>query len=375
MNYTILKIPSGEKGTDITVREMENFVEQGLRSPIVRSTALRILRSVPAKNQEAEVQAIFQWVKDNIRFVMDPYKKEMLHHPDRILELKAGDCDDIAILLSALLRSVGYPTRFKVISKKWTGEFHHVYTQAFVNSEWISLDATDQSYLMGYEPGNVTKSKIYQRSEAMRRFESMYPGRRFVEPLQALATKSLKYLPGTRQKDLLYRIFSKGEGVPLREQELVTRDRMLSEVKRLKRQITLADLQNAIRLVEASDLPVHIKRGAVKGIQTGSRLLSREGPISPGSSLLGDPLGGFNPFKAVSDAVGWIWDKAIKPLGPAITFRPDITQYPKEGVLPGGVPYEFRPKGFDLYQFLQSPLGIGALAVSFFLLLKALKKI
>ena len=41
----------------------------------------------------------------------DPFRVEVLHSAKRLLELRAGDCDDMAILLGAMLEAIGHPVR------------------------------------------------------------------------------------------------------------------------------------------------------------------------------------------------------------------------------------------------------------------------
>jgi hypothetical protein len=63
--------------------------------------AIDIVRAVPGYDELGEAEALYNWVKRNIRFVKDPVTKEKLYPPRELLKIKAGDCDDIAMLLGA----------------------------------------------------------------------------------------------------------------------------------------------------------------------------------------------------------------------------------------------------------------------------------
>ncbi|MCY0868380.1 MAG: transglutaminase-like domain-containing protein [Desulfurococcus sp.] len=51
------------------------------------------------------------WVAKNIRYVKDP-GFELFQKPSETLELKAGDCDDVAILLASMYQALGLQTKF-----------------------------------------------------------------------------------------------------------------------------------------------------------------------------------------------------------------------------------------------------------------------
>ena len=164
MNFSYREIPDGIAGTDATVEEMNALVRAGLRNPLIRLTALKIIQSggIAARDFSGEINAVFNWVKRNIRFTKDPYRLEMVHAPDVILQLKAGDCDDVSILLAALLQSLGHRTRFKVIASMDPGTFNHVYTQVFHNGKWLSLDPTVSVSTPGWESPRIYGSKTYE---------------------------------------------------------------------------------------------------------------------------------------------------------------------------------------------------------------------
>ena len=159
-------IPKGYPGTLATVRHIINLIKKGAKDFFVRQTALKILRlyGVRPKNYLAEISALFDWVKRNIRYTKDIYKVELLHSARRMLEYRAGDCDDITILLSAMLESIGHPVRLVIVGRdpKRKRLFSHIYIETLYKDSWIPLDAT-MNKPMGWAPKAPNKEVINLR--------------------------------------------------------------------------------------------------------------------------------------------------------------------------------------------------------------------
>jgi hypothetical protein len=91
------KLPPGDAGVDRTVQKMVEVArgKYGAKSPKVRALAIDIVRNagVPEKEYGREAVAIFEWVRDNIRYVKDPIGQETLSHPEELIfNSRAGDC-------------------------------------------------------------------------------------------------------------------------------------------------------------------------------------------------------------------------------------------------------------------------------------------
>jgi transglutaminase-like putative cysteine protease len=110
---------------------------------------------VPQKFDIAECEAIFDFVRDQIRYTKDVNGVETLSTPAITLATRQGDCDDKSTLLCALFEAVGYPTRF-VIASYVTGQFEHVYVQVAVDGDWINADATE-NYPFGWCPPDAIR--------------------------------------------------------------------------------------------------------------------------------------------------------------------------------------------------------------------------
>jgi hypothetical protein len=165
MKVVRLEIPSGEPGTDATVRIIRQLIESGKRSLKIRYFAEWILNlyNVTARDRIGEIAAIHDWAKKNIRYVQDPYRVEYVQTPERLLVTRTGDCDDFTALVGALVEAIGYPVDIKVVAKPGRKEFHHVYPVARIGTESVGLDAS-MPVPLGYESPQISRSKTY-RSE------------------------------------------------------------------------------------------------------------------------------------------------------------------------------------------------------------------
>ena len=69
------------------------------------------------------------------------------------MELRAGDCDDITILLGAMLEAIGHPVRLVLTGPNplRPNQFSHVFLEVKYRNRWIPLDAT-MPYQMGWSP-------------------------------------------------------------------------------------------------------------------------------------------------------------------------------------------------------------------------------
>lgn len=142
----IKQIPSGYLGTLDTACQVRDLIKSGAKNFTVRQSAIDILkqRSVRPKDYLGEIKALFEWVQHNIRYTKDTFRVEVLHSAKRMLELRAGDCDDMTILLGAMLEAVGHPVRLVLSGANPARPdlFSHIYLEVQHQGRWIPLDAT-----------------------------------------------------------------------------------------------------------------------------------------------------------------------------------------------------------------------------------------
>ena len=163
VRITTRRIPSGARGTDWTVEQIRSFILEGAKDFRVRRRVVEILmaQKVHARDYLGEIKALFEWVQRNIRYTRDPHRVELLHSARRMLELRAGDCDDMTIVLGAMLQSIGHPVRIVVVgpNPKRPNLFTHVYPEVRFRGRWIAVDAT-VPHPMGWKPRAVVMKTI-----------------------------------------------------------------------------------------------------------------------------------------------------------------------------------------------------------------------
>lgn len=142
-DQTLQAIPSGKSGVRETLRKMVKWVREYRVSPRVRQQALAIVGRVPQKRWIDEAEAVRRWVASNIRYTRDVAGVETLQTPDVTLRLRHGDCDDHAMLVAALLESIGAETRMVAIGAE-PGQFDHVYAEVLIpGMGWLSAETTE----------------------------------------------------------------------------------------------------------------------------------------------------------------------------------------------------------------------------------------
>lgn len=156
-------IPRGWRGTQKTIEHVQALIRAGAKDFYVRQKAIDILleKQVKPKDYLAEIKALFEWVQQHIRYTKDTFQVEVLHSAKRMLELRAGDCDDMTILLGAMLEAIGHPVRLVLSGPDPLRQdlFTHIYLEVFHKGRWIPLDAT-MHYPMGWAPRTLVKKII-----------------------------------------------------------------------------------------------------------------------------------------------------------------------------------------------------------------------
>lgn len=137
---------------------MRQLVRDAIRDPgqQIREAALAILRGVNSFTDQA--RTIQQWVQNNIEYRRDPPDLELVQTPQVTLQLRAGDCDDQAVLTAALLQATGHPSQF--IAVGMDGQpLSHVLIQTLIGTNWVAVE-TIQPRPLGWMPKGVTSYYI-----------------------------------------------------------------------------------------------------------------------------------------------------------------------------------------------------------------------
>lgn len=152
------------------MQQMRALVRGAIVDPAqrVRETALSIIGRAGYVDQARLLQ---QWVSANIRYIHDPPDHELIQTPQYTLQQRAGDCDDQAILLAALLTSLGHPlspsdeqlvvqhpTRFLALGLNGL-PLSHVMVQTKVGPQWLGAETIVPKPL-GWMPPGITSHYI-----------------------------------------------------------------------------------------------------------------------------------------------------------------------------------------------------------------------
>ena len=151
MTGTPATLSDGMAGIFQTVRCMRDIVTEYRTHSDIRQAAASIVFLTPEKDDLHECTAIFNTVRDNIRYLRDILNVETIATPDKTLLCQYGDCDDQSILCAALFESIGYPTRFICAGYNFPEVLEHVYLQVLAGGQWINCDPTEH-YPIGYAP-------------------------------------------------------------------------------------------------------------------------------------------------------------------------------------------------------------------------------
>ena len=159
-------IPEGDAGTEETIRWMRKLAIDGAKDPAVIFKAREITANVPSKDYVAEAKAVFDWVRANIKYRMDPhtppehesdenYIADMVSVPSRTLSDGQGDCDDHSTLICSLAMALGKQCAFRTVNadKVRPDQASHVYPLwGLPDGRLIPMDTTSLSKPFGWEP-------------------------------------------------------------------------------------------------------------------------------------------------------------------------------------------------------------------------------
>ncbi len=145
---------------------MKKIARQRSGDPTIRRLALNILQQaqIPSHHFVDEALAIGDYVKRKVRYVRDPNNIEYLQDPiDLVKHIQnntaQGDCDDMALLTSALLMSIGHQPFFRAV--RYTNSFagnnyNHIYTVVYERNPYgqkqrVVLDCILKNKPIGFE--------------------------------------------------------------------------------------------------------------------------------------------------------------------------------------------------------------------------------
>ena len=147
MSIQFLGIKAGPEGIAQTLAHMRDLVLESDKHREVKLTAANIIKDVLPQDHKAQVEAIVSWVRKRIKYVRDIQGVEEVSAPHVLIAqvvksgVGYGDCDDFSVLLSALLRAVGFRTRLEALAVN-QDMYNHARLAVYLNDEWISIEGT-----------------------------------------------------------------------------------------------------------------------------------------------------------------------------------------------------------------------------------------
>lgn len=144
----------------------------GERVPIITAWGKRFRApesglDIRARDDEAEIIAMWDFVVLNVRYVYDPVDVDTFATAKHTLDAGGGDCDDGVILFAALLKSIGFRVIARVIATKQDPQ-SWVHTYALVGvpkdnpDSWITLDWTVARATPGWEYPGVAAHEDFE---------------------------------------------------------------------------------------------------------------------------------------------------------------------------------------------------------------------
>lgn len=157
------QVAPGAAGARQSLRIMRGIVLRYRYNPLVITYARQIVNiaGIRTRDYPAQVNAIFNWIQDNIAFTRDPRGIDLYMTPDVVLRTGAGDCDDMAILFATFLESLGHPAAFMAIQQPGFDTFNHVIALTRIGTRWICADCSDGDHALGYCPPAANTLVVY----------------------------------------------------------------------------------------------------------------------------------------------------------------------------------------------------------------------
>lgn len=160
----------GDDGTEQTIRMIRSLVDDAWKDPFVNRAAIEIIRAagVAPYDTWGQVRALYDFAH-SFYFVNDPISKEALRPTRELLQLRAGDCDDInGIVLPSLLGSIGLETRVVTIAAdpEMPDAFSHIYCEVSIDGTWYALDAARPDAAFGVAPPNYFRREWWSLTDS-----------------------------------------------------------------------------------------------------------------------------------------------------------------------------------------------------------------
>lgn len=152
---------------------MQRLAHLAAGDPLVQRLARLIVlqAGVPSHFYTDESLAIGAYVKDKVRYSRDPEGYEQLQTPALLIQdiqkgVGQGDCDDMALLTSALLLGIGHNPYYRMVRYDGSdGPYAHIYVVDYDSNpgqgrQRVSLDCILKDQVIGSEVDHVSGDEI-----------------------------------------------------------------------------------------------------------------------------------------------------------------------------------------------------------------------
>jgi transglutaminase-like putative cysteine protease len=157
MSLKLLDVPMA-RYTDRTIEEMHKLIKKAKTDEKFRELALWLTRDGDRdrdwKNYIAELENAFNRLRKVVTYRRDPYQVEWVQNAWHTLRMKAGDCDDLSVLICSVMGATGAQYRFVTLKadRLRPDEFSHIFPEIQVPGKgWVAADLS-VSEPLGYRP-------------------------------------------------------------------------------------------------------------------------------------------------------------------------------------------------------------------------------
>lgn len=157
-----------------TLEAMKQIVLTDRLHPDLRTFVLReVVGGYDGHQPERQVNAIFEYARDRIRYEQDPVDTERVadiwstlyglrKSDERGVYQPEGDCGIKSTFIASCCACIGYESCFVVIKQRANARaFNHVFNVVFVNGKWIYLDATPEEAPFGWKTDLIFEEKWF----------------------------------------------------------------------------------------------------------------------------------------------------------------------------------------------------------------------
>lgn len=87
-----------------------------------------------------------KWIRENIKYLIDPFDEQNIQLPSAILKTKKADCKSLSLLWLSIIESAGYNGGFRFVAYRNNKNFTHVYNFICIsNNNYFTFDVCNKN--------------------------------------------------------------------------------------------------------------------------------------------------------------------------------------------------------------------------------------